>query len=510
MSQLLIENPSFVRLKDFSNPQLDLSKSILTFKDRSIEFLYKKHQKNFYWKQRDYESWESHLNVLRAARTRCCLFEDELGFYTYSGLASDISVALGGIEIVSAVSYPNANSIAYDQVPPPFRPYQEKIIEKLIEKKHGAVSVGTGLGKSLCIVGLCHYLGLRSLIMAPSRSIAVQLYDDFCKYFGAKKVGLYGDGKKQIGKLFTIGIAASLTRIEPGSKDWEWLSKCNVWLNDECHLTPATTFEKVAMGLCKEVPYRFFFSATHLRGDGADLVLKGITGDIVYNMDVTQGISEGWLARPSFKMITVKSESKYKSDDVQKMTRNHFYKNIDVYKKAAFLINNFVKLAKHQVLVLIDEICQFEYLYPLLEHECRFAHGQGATEMSKKIPSTFAKSNLKKLVNDFNAYEYPILIGTSCIGLGTDIKSVNTVIYLMGGKSETQIMQAVGRGTRKCKRLDGSEKTEFNFIDFAIRIKNDDFDDFDRNEGLMSPVFRHALCRQSYYNKIYPNSTKWM
>ena len=68
-------------------------------------------------------------------------------------------------------------------------------------------------------------------------------------------------------------------------------------------------------------------------------------------------------------------------------------------------------------------------------------------------------------MDDFNAGKFPVLIGTSCVGMGTDFQGVGTILYIQGGKSEIKVSQAVGRGTR---RPEG--KTEFNFIDFSVDV----------------------------------------
>src|SRR5579872_6186503 len=96
------------------------------------------------------------------------------------------------------------------------------------------------------------------------------------EHFGQANVGLYGDGRKDVGKLLTVGIDDSLTRIEPGSSAWEFFRNTKVFAADESHLCPAASLMKVCTGLAALAPYRFFFSGTQMRTDGLDLVLEGI------------------------------------------------------------------------------------------------------------------------------------------------------------------------------------------------------------------------------------------
>ena len=113
-----------------------------------------------------------------------------------------------------------------------------------------------------------------------------------------------------------------------------------------------------------------------------------------------------------------------------------------------------------------------------------FAHGGVTAQNAGAIPKEYHKSDPNELVRQFNNLEFPILVGTSCISTGTDIRSVRDIIYLMGGKSETQIRQAIGRGTRL---FEG--KKDFKFWDFDVT-----------NVDL---VHRHALTRAAVYDNVY-------
>jgi superfamily II DNA or RNA helicase len=69
--------------------------------------------------------------------------------------------------------------------------------------------------------------------------------------------------------------------------------------------------------------------------------------------------------------------------------------------------------------------------------------------------------------------------------------TVGGIIYLQGGRSEVQIKQAVGRGTR---RVPGKE--DFFFFDFDVY-----------NVGT---THRHAEARVKVYEDIYEGSYKEM
>jgi superfamily II DNA or RNA helicase len=506
--RLILTTPSRVSLVDPTKTQLDLARSYLTFHDKSVDYQIQQHKGKRYWKTQDPNGWLNHLDSLKSQQTVCILREpDDQDPYTFSGLAQELSQYLGGVEVVNQIAYPEPQGLAWEGFPFTPRPYQVQAKELLLGARHGAVELATGVGKSRIALELCHDLGLRSVVMAPSRNIAHQLYRDFVKNLGAKRVGMFGDGKKQLGKLITIGIAASLTKVEPQTEAWEWLSGAHLFISDESHLVPSTTFEKVCSGLLANAEYRFFFSGTQTRMDGSELLLRGITGPIVHRMSVQEGVDQGYLAKPVFKMIRIPSRSSIEPKDIQRLVRIHLLENPDVLDRACSIANSAVKLLGHQVLILIDELNQFRLIEPRLKHPCGFAHGQDNTAEAKRIlPKAFQRSDPTDLVDRFNNNEFPILVGTSCISTGTDIQNVRTAIILTGGKSEIAIPQAVGRCTRRGKLLDGTLKSSCNVVDFAPMLNTDSYDDSQGSKNL-SPVFRHALARSKIYRGIYDSLT---
>jgi superfamily II DNA or RNA helicase len=460
----------------------------LTYIDKGVDYEIQKHRNNrWFLEKHGEELWTTRLNELKSQREQCLLFEDEQGHWTLTGCASTLQERFND-RLINEVHYPEPRPIPWNKTPPPLRLYQDEAESSLYENKHAAVSMGTGLGKSFIIMHLCRNLGLRAVVMAPLTSIAEQLYDDFLMYLGPKYVGFYGSGKKQTNKLITIAIAQSLAKIEPGSADFEVLSKTQVFIADESHQTPAKTFARVCLGIFAQAPYRFFFSGTQTRNDGSELLLQGIIGPIVYTKSVREGVDEGWLARPIFKFYEVESPSPFYSRDANAMTRHHLYYNPRVNSIAGQLSNLSMKHFGSRVLILVDEMEQFAKLLPHFRYEAGFAHGGVTKDNRGKVPEEFHKSDPKALVKRFNALELPILVGTSCISTGVDIKPCKMLINLRGGKSEIELGQGLGRGTRLFE-LGDYKKTSFTFVDFDVNN--------------IDTIHRHAQARMKMCDTIY-------
>lgn len=481
------ESPTVIRISGLT-PQQELElQGNLTYIDKSIEFEISRLKNSQYGRNAlPNEVYLERMKLLKEQRKKSLLFLDDKGFWTYSGLKGLVEDKLGQTA-TSAVVYPEFKTLPWSKVPDrKLRPYQEASIEKLLAIKHGAVEIGTGLGKSFIALHVCREIGGKSVVMAPSISIAKQLYSDFTAHFGKKYVGMFGDGKKDFKKQIVVCIGQSLANVEEGSEVWEHLSKALVFIGDESHLIPANTLLKVCFGLMAKAHYRFFFSGTQMRNDGLDLVLEAITGPIVYRMTVQEGVDNGYLAKPIFRIINCESKSSYNSKDVNRMTRKHLYYNEEVLKAAADVVNKSVSLLKRPTLILVEELEQFTKLLPYLKHPVKFAHGGVNKENKDRLPPAYHESDPDKLVEDFNAGKFMVLAGTSCISTGTDIRVVEQIVYLMGGKSEIKVKQAVGRATR----LSGTKKDCF-FTDFCVVN--------------VESTLRHAMARKAIYEEIYPD-----
>jgi hypothetical protein len=287
-------------------------RKLLTYKDKKVTFSLMKLKKNRWLADRiGVEQWQDQIRELKAQESKCLVFQDSKELWTYPGLIPTIKRKFPHL-VVHPPQYPipEANPFwTWDKVPEhtPY-PYQLSSKDLLLDVIHGGVEIGTGLGKSLIILLLIRHLGLRTVVMAPGESVANQLYDDLVRAFGSKHVGFYGDGKKVSKKRITVAIGASLTRIKPGTPAWKDLSQTQCFIADESHLCPAVTLENVCHGLVANAPWRFFFSATQMRGDGLDLLLQAITGPIVFRMTVKEGIEQGYLARLFFYLVKIQTQ----------------------------------------------------------------------------------------------------------------------------------------------------------------------------------------------------------
>ena len=505
MSRLVLETPVKLRLPpEWAGSSVEKKlRDELGYEDRSVTMEWRRFKemqrdddrrlnasggyKPAWWVlQNGREALDKKVEELDSQRYKKALFSDAAGLYTYSGLAYRLCKEYG-VPVERNYRLPAPQVIKCDRPLRDPRYYQSDGVARMVEAAHAGVELPTGSGKSLMIAMLCRHFGLPAVVATPTLSIATQLYNDLAEVFGKKRVGKFFDSKKESGKQFVVACTKSLVRVEPGSDTWEQLQR-PVLIFDESHITPAETLAKTVLKLLAGSPYRFFLSGTQLRGDGRDIVLEGITGDIVLEIPLQRLVQEGFLARPQFvQYMTTSSAANPFAADALKLGRVHFYRNDKIYRHAGDLLTKAAR-AGRRPLVLMQEVEQFKRLLPHLKEGVGFAYGGADAKQKKLLPEKFHKSDPEELVAAFDRGELPVLAGTQSIGVGTDIKSANFVVDLVNDGSETRFRQNVGRGTRT-----HGGKSKFWYVSYGIS-----------NVPVLS---RQAEKRQKIMESIYPPVT---
>jgi superfamily II DNA or RNA helicase len=462
-------------------------KEFLSYRDKSVEFQIHRMKMDARYRHADWAI--ARIEELKGQVKKYACWEDEEGrTLSYAGLAKDLKGRFGWT-IENNIEYPEPKALPWKKMPEfDLWEHQQKAFDNCLEYKHCGISSPTGSGKTRTFISIIKHFGLPTVIAVPSASIANQIHDELLERFGPKYVCMYGDGKKKSDKLITVGVAQALTRIEPGTDHWDNLSKKKVFIFDETHVVGADTFENVAMKVAANAPYRFFFSATHVRSDGTAMILKGITGDIAYSISFQDLVARGILAEPKFKMFAVNTDSFSSSSDAKKETRAHFYSNDNVNQLAADIANKCVLGSDRPTVILIEEFKQFKHLYPKLKVPFVFAHGTASkdNEDLAGIPKEHIEQDPQEAIRKFNSGEVKLLIGTSAVSTGVDLRPTKAIIMMQGGTSQVKVYQGIGRATRMVPG-----KKDFIVIDFYIKGSK--------------VCERHAMIRKEMYEDLgYP------
>jgi superfamily II DNA or RNA helicase len=485
---ITIETPSRAVVRATSD-ELDTLRKKLTYTNTAVQHEAKRHYNNFWARRKNQKQWEATLEEIKSRVKRTLVFSDG---DTYIRPGSIPYVSGLDVTVQNKIEYPKPKAIAWFK-PLPFElyPYQEESWQKLLLAKHANVELCTGSGKSAIILKICRETGFRTAIVVPSKSIFHELLKKFEYHFGKGKVGALGDGRKSLGKLFTVCISDSLCNIKPGTEEWEFFSTMQMMVVDESHTFAAETLEDICFGVLKDIPYRFFCSGTQARGDGTEKLLQAIIGETVCTLTTKQAVDGGYICPHEYRIVKVESSNpNFNSSDALSMKRAHALKNRNICAFIAKLANAEAAVNKRQTLVLVEELEQIAMLVSLLKAPYSVAHSEKKPE--RLLELGLLKVDTAESVEKFNKAEAMVLIGTSCIATGTNIYPVHNCVNWVAGASEIRTKQgAVGRSVRL-----GSQNPWASRCTVKNKVIIWDFEVFD-----IDLMVKHLETRLEYYRE---------
>lgn len=418
----------------------------LFYVDLSVKHEIKRLSKNHWFRSSNPEKWQITINLLKEKLNCCLVFNDGPLLYIRPG---SIPYLEGfNLEIDNQIVYPKPKKIPWVKpIPYILYDYQKKSVEKLIEAKHGNVSITTGGGKSNILLSLCRETGLRTAIVAPSKAIFNELVTTFEHHLGKGNIGKFGNNKKKLGKKITICIGDSLCNVKPDSKEWKFFSELEMLCVDESHAWGSQTLEQVCHGIFSEVPWRFFMSATQTRNDGGIKLLQSIIGETVHTLTTKEAVEGGYICKHDYKIVQIEaSNPNFTSTDALETKRELFLRNHNIAAFAAKLAN-VMGFRGEQTLILVEELNQIAMLAKLLNIPFGYAHSE--TKKERLMELGLEKVDVQEQIDRFNRNEIKTLIGTATIHVGCNIFGMTNTIAWIGGSSEIKTRQAsIGRSIR--------------------------------------------------------------
>ncbi len=339
-----------------------------------------------------------------------------------------------------------------------FKPEQERLMESAIRKQRGIVKSPTGSGKTIVAMGIMsRYHGDNILFLCHSISILEQTKKELSK-FGFEYHSIGGkNGSTEIKDGITIASIQSFVKIDP--KEYE--IHYDIVMVDEAHHVCSRTsqYGKVLQNL--KAMMKLGFTATLPEGQEKILAMEGLLGPVVDEVTIQDGIKTKMFVKPRITFIPVPKET----------IIDGIYKYQEIYKKAIVeskirnklvlqCVIDRIRLGKTS-LIMVKDIDHGENLLDMLyekypNYQDDFLFIQGSTE----------KKTREEVRNALDKKSIKCVIVTAIWREGVNIKSLNTVLLALGGKSAIQVLQAIGRGTRN-----DEGKDEVEIIDFVDRYK---------------------------------------
>lgn len=345
----------------------------------------------------------------------------------------------------------------------PFEPryYQKEMIETGLKAGRGVFEAAVGSGKSLVMANLIRETSVNSLILVPSRGLSGQLYNDFVSWFGHNNVQLLDAGKiRNLKKVKPISIVTvqSLGSLQKTGDFKEFAKQIDAFHCDEMHHAGASTYTNLLKDL-DHVYYRFGYTGTFLRNDNKTLEMWSFLSNVLYKYPASRAIQEGYLTP---MQVLVHAMDGRKDRNYQKEYDKNYCGNPQLLDRIHQICT--CVSSDDQILILVSRKDKsgkliYEYLNAL-----------GIS--SEYISGDNSEEEINDAISRFNDKKIRILIGSSVIGEGIDVRSTDHLVMAQGGKSEIVMVQAVGRAIRTYPGKSIATVHDFQFKDTKFMEKH--------------------------------------
>lgn len=332
-----------------------------------------------------------------------------------------------------------------------FREDQERMILDLLNHQRGVATAPPGVGKTVLAGAIISaFPQYKSLFLCGTVSILLQTFADFKKW--GLNPSLYGNGKKDLSGDVVVSTVQSLVKVptedlcslfgvvvvDEEHHAWESIK----WIRKGGHKVKVTgQYYDVLTKLLAQVRIGVSATPPSHKNQEAKLVNEGLLGPVITELSMEEGINLGILAKPEIKFI----KPSYNIDTKDMRRYADIYRNaveLNRFRNRA-VATKVKELADEGItsLVYVSTIMHGNILHDIISEKasCKFVQGSVDGEIREEIRK------------DLHDKKISCVIATSAWKEGVNIPSIGAIILAGGGKSETAVIQTVGRGLRRAE-----------------------------------------------------------
>jgi superfamily II DNA or RNA helicase len=333
-----------------------------------------------------------------------------------------------------------------------WRETQLPVLKQVLSTKRAVVKMGTGGGKTEVIAGILKALSEeRALVLVHRVELLHQMVERLKMRLG-EEVGVIGSGKVDISKRVVVGMVQSVWAKKPTVVKW-LKEDVGVLIVDECHHSSSKTWSQIAMSCGAK--WRYGFSGTPLvYNEERDLLLIGLTGDVVYGAQVKDLVEKGYAAKPFVNVVIVLFRYKGNWNEVFDEVYGRDERMVEVLK---CVLKKELDAGKKGVVVFVERVKHGKRLLSELKGmgwNVVFVHG-GRSDKERV-----------SILEEMKRKKYDVVIATTIFDEGIDVAGICSVVFWCSTKSVVRIMQRIGRGVRV-----ESGKEAVNVWEFVVDCK---------------------------------------
>ncbi len=378
-------------------------------------------------------------------------------------IVKDLLDALNASYIVTDTRQKPNGSLILTWKNKPHKPryYQEDMIKLGLTEGRGVFESAVGTGKTLVATYLIKEISVKSLIIVPSRGLKDQIYNDMVEAFGTKHVQKIESAhirKNKLLKSIRVVTIQTIAALKKTNDLHMLMHDVEALFIDEIHHAGSKSYTDILPDI-DHIYWRFGFTGTFLRNDCKSLDMWGFLSTKLYSYPAWKAIEDGFLTPVEVRTYELAGKQ---SRSYPKEYTTNYCGGKEILNKVLEIVQT-VEEGK-QILILVNRKDKAGKIF----HEVLNAYGINNSYISGDDKTEVITQTIKK----FNDKEVNVLIGSSVIGEGIDVRSADHLIMCQGGKSEIVIVQAVGRLVRLFEGKDIGIVHDFRFTNTKYMKKH--------------------------------------
>jgi superfamily II DNA or RNA helicase len=353
------------------------------------------------------------------------------------------------IEIDERADGTSITIVKRDYLPP--RDYQAQGVDEILRKLQGLIVLPCGTGKTK--LGGYAILAVKrtTLVIVHTTDLADQWLEDL-RSFGIE-AGLVGAGKTSLGHEVVVGIVDSV--VDALETMPEWGKRFGMVLVDECHHTPAATFQRALRLL--PARRRVGLTATPEREDSLTWLVGWSFGPTLLERSTIEMIKLGYLMPAKIEIVHTGWTWTY--DGPEKKRLATLEKDIaeDISRNAMIADRVAVEAKTGETCLVLARTRA--HCKELAEMICaRGVEAHAVTGRSKK-------KDRRSSIGALRAGDLPVMVATSLADEGLDLPRLSYIALASPQRARGVTIQRLGRLLRLWK---GKKPKLADFVDDEV------------------------------------------
>jgi len=347
------------------------------------------------------------------------------------------------------------------------RDYQKEGSEALLKTGRGIIIASTGVGKSLIIATVFHNVIKQNslqkneicLLLVPTCALVIQMYSDMLDYgMPSEDIQQFSSKYKTIEDNKKI-IITNRDWITRHYEDISQKYKIKILFVDEVHTLNNNKISKFIEKLMLPIVFGCTGTLSNNSKD-SEWYIQGIVGPIRMTKKIVEMQEQGYIAKINIRHIKLMHDQipvfpRDTYEDI-KLAYKYEYEWINENKASIKVIANILQKLKGNTIVLFKHIVHGRNIFKETQSNNKhLIEGGVDVEIRDSVREIAENTNNCIIIGNFQ-----------CISTGINIKNIQNIVFVGGGKSLIGVIQSIGRGLRLLKG-----KTHLNLIDITHNLK---------------------------------------